>query len=547
MAEPSKGAPLDLVIVGAGFAGLYAIYRFRGLGFSLRCFEAAPEPGGTWWWNGYPGARCDVESLDYCYGFDPELLDEWKWSERFATQGEVLRYVEHVVQRYDLARDITFGARVTGAVWDEAANLWTVTTSTGDQVRARFLVTAAGCLSKPSIPDFPGLETFKGEWHQTSAWPRTPVDLKGKRVAVIGCGSSGIQSIPVIAEQAAHLTVYQRTPQYTLPAVNRPIDPQREAEVRADYTAYRRACEKNRAGTPKLVQWDSAFDLSDAEREAAYEAKWRRGGAGGVSAIFGDSLTDPAANEFAAEFVRRKIHEIVEDPATAEALTPRDYPIATKRICLDTGYYATFNRPNVDLVDLRRAPIEAITETGIRTREGEVPLDVIIFATGFDAVTGPLLAMNIQGVGGRTLNAAWADGPHAYLGLMAAGFPNLLTITGPGSPSVLANVIVAIEQHVNWMADLLVHMRNQGLDRVEAETAAQAAWTEEVRRVADETLFPRAASWYMGANIEGKPRVFLVYVGGVGQYAERCQQVADAGYAGVSLTRAAQAEPAEAV
>jgi cyclohexanone monooxygenase len=527
---------LDAVIVGAGFAGLYAIHKFRGLGFSLRCFEAAPEPGGTWWWNAYPGARCDVESLDYCYGFDEALMNEWRWSERFAAQPEILNYVNHVVERFDLARDITFNARVNSAVWDEVANCWTVTTEGGERVRSRFLVTAAGCLSKPNRPNFPGLDSFKGRWVQTSAWPKEPVDLKGKRVAVIGTGSSGIQTIPVIAEQAGHLTVFQRTPQYSLPAGNRPIDPDYEAKVRADYMAHRKRNLLNKAGTPRLVIADSAFDMDEAERNAAYERKWQAGGAGGVSAIFGDTLTNLEANNTAAEFVREKIRQIVKDPKVAEALTPRDYPIATKRICIDTDYYATFNRPNVSLVDMRVTPIEAVTENGIRTTAEELPFDVIVFATGFDAVTGPLMAMNIQGVGGRSLNETWADGPHTYLGLMVAGFPNLLTVTGPGSPSVLVNVIVAIEQHVNWIADVMTHMRKQGLVRIDADPAAQEAWGEEVRNVANQTLFPLAKSWYNGDNIEGKPRMFLAYVGGYPAYAERCDQIARAGYTGFHLS-----------
>jgi cyclohexanone monooxygenase len=533
--EPGQG-PLDVVIVGAGFAGLYAVHKFRGLGFSLRCFEAAPEPGGTWWWNSYPGARCDVESLDYCYGFDVELMNEWKWSERFAAQPEILTYVNHVVDRYDLARDITFNARVVSAVWDEAANLWTVSTSNGERVRARFVVTAAGCLSLPNRPNFEGLSDFKGQWYQTSNWPKTPVDLKGKRVAVIGTGSSGIQTIPEIAKLAGHLTVLQRTPQYTIPAVNRPIIPEYEAKVRADYMAHRRACLQNKAGTPRLVKWDSAFDLDEEERNAAYEEKWKAGGAGGVSAVFADTLVNKAANDTAAEFVRRKIREIVKDPEVAESLTPYDYPIATKRICIDTDFYATFNRPNVRLVDLRKAPIDRITENGIMVGGEEIPLDVIVFATGFDAVTGPLLAMNIQGEGGRTLNEAWEDGPHTYLGLMVAGFPNLLTVTGPGSPSVLINVIVAIEQHVNWIADALAHMRLHGLTRIAADPAAQDAWGEEVRNVANQTLFPLAKSWYNGDNIAGKPRVFLAYVGGYPAYAERCDEIARAGYTGFHLS-----------
>jgi cyclohexanone monooxygenase len=527
---------LDVLIVGAGFAGLYAIHQFRGMGLSLRAFEAAEDVGGTWWWNCYPGARCDVESLDYCYAFDELLLNDWKWSERFATQPEVLRYINHVAERFDLRRDITFKARVNSAVWNDAANLWCVATDTGEQVRARFIISSVGCLSQPNVPKFDGLDSFKGQWFQTCAWPKQGVDLKGKRVAVIGTGSSGIQAIPVIAEDAGHLTVFQRTANFTLPAVNRPIDPDYEASVRADYLGHRRETLQNRAGTVKQTLRDSAFDLSDEEREAAYEAKWRRGGAGGIPVLFADCLSNLEANETAAEFVRRKIREIVKDPATAEILTPRDHPIATKRICLDTDYYATFNRPNVSLVDLKATPIVRVTPEGIRTSGGEYPLDVIVFATGFDAMTGALVAMNIQGAGALTLEQAWRDGPRTYLGLMVAGFPNLFTVTGPGSPSVLANVVVAIEQHINWIAEALAHMRKYGLDRIEAEEAAQDDWAVEVQRVADGTLFPRANSWYNGDNIAGKPRMFMAYVGGYPAYAARCEQVAQEGYAGFRMS-----------
>jgi cyclohexanone monooxygenase len=528
---------LDLVIVGAGFAGLYAIHKFRSLGFSLRAFEQASDVGGTWWWNTYPGARCDVESLDYCYGFDDQLLADWKWSERFATQGEVLRYAQHVAERFDLKRDITFDARVVGAVWDGGANLWSVTTDTGDQVRARFMITAAGCLSAPNTPNFPGLDLFQGRWAQTCAWPKEGVELKGKRVGVIGTGSSGIQSIPVIAQEAAHLTVFQRTANFTLPAVNRPIDPEYEATVRADYRGHRNAILKNRAATVKQTLADSAFDLSDAAREDAYQAKWTRGGAGGVPVLFADCLTNLAANQTSADFVHRKIREIVQDPATAEALTPNDHPIATKRICLDTDYYATFNRPNVTLIDLKAEPIETITAGGLKTTAREYPLDVLVFATGFDAISGPLLAMNIVGEGGLRLEDAWADGPRAYLGLMVAGFPNLLTITGPGSPSVMVNVIAAIEQHVEWIADLLVAMRRRGLERIEAAEQAQDDWAVEVQKVADATLFPLANSWYNGDNIVGKPRMFMAYVGGYPAYAAKCATVAANNYEGFAMSR----------
>lgn len=536
MADSQKAPPVDVVIVGAGFAGLYSIHKFRSMGLSLRAFEAADDVGGTWWWNCYPGARCDVESLDYCYAFDETLLDEWHWSERFATQPEVLSYARHVADRFDLRRDVAFNTRVTSCVWDEAEYLWSVGTDTHEQIRARFLVAATGCLSIPNRPDIPGLDDFAGTMLFTQAWPQQGFDLTGKRVGVIGTGSSGIQSIPVIAQQAAHLTVFQRTANYTLPAVNRPVDPDYEAAIRADYLGHRRAILQNRAATVKQTIADSAFDVSDEQREAAYEDKWQRGGAGGIPILFADSLTNPASNEQAAEFVRRKIREIVNDPEVAENLTPRDHPIATKRICLDTDYYATFNRPNVALVDLKKTPIEQVTAHAIKTSAGEYPLDMIVFATGFDAMTGPLKSMNIKGVDGRSLDEAWADGPRTYLGLMVAGFPNLFTITGPGSPSVLANMIAAIEQHVDWIARAIGQMRANEQTRIEATTDAQDEWAEEVRRVADGTLFPLANSWYNGDNIAGKPRMFMAYVGGYPDYAARCEEIASSGYAGFALS-----------
>jgi cyclohexanone monooxygenase len=536
LADSQQAQPVDAVIVGAGFAGLYAIHKFRGMGLCLRAFEAAEDVGGTWWWNCYPGARCDVESLDYCYAFDEALLDEWHWSERFATQPEVLDYARHVADRFDLRRDIAFNTRVNSCVWDEADGLWTIGTDTGEQVRARFLIAATGCLSIPNRPDLPGIDDFAGTTLFTQAWPHEGFDLSGKRVGVIGTGSSGIQSIPVIAQEAAHLTVFQRTANFTLPAVNRPVDPDYEAAIRADYLGHRREILQNRAATVKQTIADSAFDVSDEEREAAYEDKWQRGGAGGIPILFADSLTDLASNEQAAEFVRRKIREIVNDAEVAESLTPRDHPIATKRICLDTDYYATFNRPNVTLVDLKKTPIEQVTADAVRTSAGEHPLDVIVFATGFDAMTGPLKSMNVRGVDGLALDEAWADGPRTYLGLMVSGFPNLFTITGPGSPSVLANMIAAIEQHVDWIARAIETMRGKGETRIEATTEAQDDWAEEVRRVADGTLFPLANSWYNGDNIAGKPRMFMAYVGGYPDYAARCEEIAEAGYAGFALS-----------
>lgn len=536
MNEKASGKTIDAVIVGAGFAGMYSIYRLRSMGLEVHAFEAASDVGGTWWWNCYPGSRCDVESLDYCYAFDEALLDEWHWSERFATQPEVLRYAKHVADRYGLRDHITFNARVNSCVWDEDEHLWTVATESGETVRARFLIAASGCLSKPHRPDLPGVDDFAGRVLFTQAWPHEGVDLAGKRVGVIGTGSSGIQSIPVIASQAAHLTVFQRTANFTLPAVNRPVDPAYEAGIRADYLGHRREILQNKAASVKQTLAESAFDLSDAEREAAYEAKWQRGGAGGIPVIFADSLTNPASNEEAARFVRRKISEIVDDPEVAESLTPRDHPIATKRICLDTDYYATFNRANVTLVDLKKTPIERVTAEGIETSAGSHPLDVLVFATGFDAMTGPLRAMNVRGTGGVKIDEAWADGPRTYLGLMVTGFPNLFTITGPGSPSVLVNMIAAIEQHVDWIARLIGRMRDAGETRVEASEAAQEDWVEEVRRVADTTLYPLANSWYNGDNIAGKPRMFMAYVGGYPAYAARCEEIAAAGYPGFEMS-----------
>lgn len=526
--------PVDVVIVGAGLAGLYAIYRLRALGFSIRAFEAAPDVGGTWYWNRYPGARCDVDSLEYCYSFSPDLLNEWIWTERYATQPEILRYINHVADRFDLRREIELNARIVATDYDEAANRWNLGTADGRSITARYVVTTVGCLSIPKPPEFDGLEDFAGEWRQTSAWRE--VDLAGKRVGVIGTGSSGIQAVPVIAQQAAHLTVFQRTPNFSLPARNGPIDPDFEALVRADYVGYRRKANHTRAGVmPKVFPQKSALEASEEERIAVYEAIWAKGGAT-LGGAFTDIMVNLAANDTAADFVRGKIRQIVKDSAVADRLCPTDHPFATKRICLDSDYFATFNRPNVTLVDIRAAPIERITRAGVKTAEQEYPLDVLVFATGFDAVTGALLSMNIRGMDGRPLRDAWRNGPRTYLGLMIAGFPNLFTVTGPSSPSVLGNMIPCVEQHVDWIAACLGHMRGYGLDRIDADPHAQDAWAVEVQTVADQTLYPRAKSWYLGDNVPGKPRVFLAFVGGLATYADRCAAVARAGYAGFHLS-----------
>jgi len=537
--RPKPPAKVDVVIAGAGLAGLYAHHRFRKLGLSLFGFEAAPEVGGTWFWNRYPGARCDVESLDYCYSFSEALLDEWRWSERFATQPEILRYVNHVADRFDLRRDIAFDTRVIRATYDEKANLWTVATDRGDEVTCRYLVTTVGCLSVPKTPDFEGLEEFEGRWVLTGAWPRDPVHYAGKRVAVIGTGSSGMQSIPLIAEEAAHLTVFQRTPNYSVPAHNGPTDPEHEAKVRADYPGYRRSIRATKGGQRSPLNTGlSALEVSEEERLAGFERAWRFG-AFTLQGVFKDVSSNREANAAAAEFIRGKIREVVKDPELAERLSPSDYPFGTKRLVLDTNYWATFNRPNVELVDIRATPIERITARGVKTRDKEYPVDLIVFATGFDAVTGPLLAMNIHGAGGCSLRDAWKDGPTSYLGLTIAGFPNLFTVNGPGSPSVLTNMIASIEHHVDLIADSIAYMQERGLERIEPEREAEAAWAEEVRLVADHTLYPLANSWYMGANVPGKPRVFLAYVGGFDVYQERCKSIVAEGFKGFRLAGAA--------
>ena len=540
--------PLDAVVIGAGFAGLYMVYRLREDGFSVRGFEQGDGVGGTWYWNRYPGARCDSEIMWYSFSFLSDLEQEWPLAERYPGQPEILRYLEHVAGRLDLYKNFTFGARVTEIAYDEAAGLWTVraeqssrggtTPPTIDTVTAKYVVTAVGCLSAANRPAFPGADRFGGLSLHTGAWPHEPVDLAGKRVGVIGTGASGIQAIPVIAEQAAHLTVFQRTAQFTIPAENGALDEQFVSLFKLNYPEWRRRARESRGGIPTAGSTASALEVSADERRAAFEAAWGAGGFGFTFGTFMDLLTSEDANETAADFVRSKIDQIVRDPEVADMLKPRSYPFGTKRLPLDTNYYQTFNRPNVTLVDLRRTPVEEITPAGIRTGGGHHDLDVIVYATGFDALTGPLEALGIRGRGGRSLGEAWRDGPRTYLGLSVPGFPNLFTITGPGSPSVLTNMPVAIEQHVEWIGDCLHHLRANAVDTIEAIEPATAAWTDHVQEVASRTLYPKAASWYMGANIPGKPRLFLPYVGGLGSYRKKCEEVAASGYAGFDLSGA---------
>ena len=529
---------LDVVVVGAGLAGLYMLHRLRGLGLAARAYEAGRGIGGTWYWNRYPGARCDIESLDYSYSFSEAVQQEWHWTERYASQAEILRYIEHVADRFDLRPDIRLATRVIATTFDEVAGRWTVETDRGDRVTAQYCIMATGCLSAARIPAIPGLETFAGRWWHTGAWPHEGVTLTGRRVGVIGTGSSAIQAIPVIARRAAHLHVFQRTPNFSVPARNAPLDPADERRAKADYAARRREARASRAGfvTPATEQMErSALAVAPAVRRRAYEARWERGGLGFTSA-FADLGSDLAANDTAAEFFRAKIRATVRDPLVAEALSPRDHPLGTKRLCADSGYYETFNRPNVTLIDLRTTPIAAITSRGVLTSGAEYPLDDLVFASGFDAMTGALRAIDIRGRAGVSLRERWADGPRAYLGLMVADFPNLFTITGPGSPSVLSNMIVSIEQHVEWIADCLAHLRAHRFRAIEASAEAEAAWMAHVEELGNATLYPLANSWYMGANIPGKSRVFMPYVGGVGAYRQQCDDIAARGYAGFSLT-----------
>ncbi|MDE2689880.1 MAG: NAD(P)/FAD-dependent oxidoreductase [Acidobacteriota bacterium] len=548
----------DVVVVGAGFAGLYMIHRLRSLGFTVLAFEAGDGVGGTWHWNRYPGARCDVESLEYSYQFSEELQQEWSWAERYAGQPEILRYVNHVADRFDLRREIEFNRRVVSARFEEEDSRWRIEVAPPDEavagpfdgdgagrssgkgagnetVFARFVVMATGCLSAANLPDFDGIEDFAGEKYHTGAWPHEGVDFTGLRVGVVGTGSSAIQAIPVIAGEAAHLTVFQRTPNYSIPAHNGVMDREREAEVKAEYPAFRARNRQMPAGlgADMNLMHDEFAEVSPEERRRRLEERWEYGGFSFMGS-FADMLMSQEANDAAAAFVREKIRGIVDDPGVADLLSP-DNVIGCKRICLDSGYFETFNRPNVTLVDVSSAPIEKITKTGLRTGGRDVELDAIVFATGFDAMTGALARIDIRGRGGRTLRSKWEDGPRAYLGLGVAGFPNLFVITGPGSPSVLSNMLPSIEQHVDWIADCVAWMRDRGHAAIEATPEAEDEWVAHVGEVAAATLYPTCNSWYLGANVPGKPRVFMPYLG-FPPYVEKCDAVAANDYEGFELS-----------
>ncbi|MDX6598928.1 MAG: hypothetical protein QOE87_2815 [Gaiellales bacterium] len=534
MSPAPASSRYDAIVVGAGLSGLCLLHRLRELGLSVVVLEQATGVGGTWFWNRYPGARCDIESMTYSYSWSRELEQDWTWSERYAAQPEILRYIEHVADRFDLRRDIRFSTRVAEAAFDEADDRWSISTDGGDRVSAGFLIMATGCLSVPRVPDIPGLHRFAGEMHHTGLWPHRGVDVAGRRVGVIGTGSSAVQAIPVIAEQAAQLTVFQRTANFSVPAWNAPLTADAIAERKARYDVYRRKARTTTAGNPWNSREQSVWDATPEEREREFEERYAVGGFC-LHAAYSDLFSDPEANELVCEFLRNKIRVRVHDPETAELLCPDDHPLGTKRMCVDTAYFETYNRPNVRLVSIRETPIDEITETGLRVAGEEFAFDTLVLGTGFDAMTGALLAIDLRGRDGLSLREKWAEGPRSSLGLTIAGFPNLFTVTGPGSPSVLSNMMVSIEQHVDWIVACIAHLRESGIATIEPSGEAEDTWVDHVREVGEASLYPRAKSWYMGANIPGKPRVLLPYVGGVGRYREICDAVAAQGYDGFVL------------
>ncbi|MBN7796889.1 flavin-containing monooxygenase [Parahaliea mediterranea] len=525
----------DIAIIGAGFAGLYMLIRARRLGLSARVIEAAPDVGGTWYWNCYPGCRCDVESVEYSYEFDQQLQQEWEWPERFSAQPDILAYINHVAQRYELRPDIAFNTTVNALQFDEEAGRWAVTTDTGDNFQARYVVAATGSLSVPLFPAIEGRERFRGLSVHTGQWPRAGVDLAGKRVAVIGTGSSGIQAIPEIAREAAQLDVYVRTPSYTAPARNRDLTPEELAGIKQRYDTLR-ADEKNRFGGFGANHPDVQVTMaehSDAERRASLEQWWQIGGLQFILA-YPDSLLDPDTNRVMADFVREKVAALIDDPADAAVLMPRGV-LGSRRLCSDTDFYTTFNRDNVRVMDAKNHPIQRITETGIETDLGPEAYDVIVYATGFDAMTGALEKIDIRGREGLSLRERWRDGPANYLGLQVAGFPNLFMVNGPGSVSVFSNMVQTIEHHVDFIANCIGGLEQSGAATIEATAAAEEAWGALMAEAADETLLATEDSWYVGSNVPGKPRMMMAFVGSYPVYREYCQQVVERDYEGFAI------------
>ncbi len=523
---------LDVVVVGAGFAGIYMLHRMRQIGLETRVIEAGTGVGGTWHWNRYPGARCDIPSMQYSYQFSDELQQEWEWTEKYATQGEILTYAEHVVERFDLKDAITLNTKVVSSTYLEQDALWQVQLSTGETLTSRFVVMATGCLSKPNYPNIAGLDKCQVPVHHTALWPHEGVDFAGLRVGMIGTGSSAIQSTPLIAAQASSLTIFQRTPNYSIPAYNEPLSPDYVADIKARYQEYRAENWQRGFGADFDDNDQSALEVSDEVRREAYEARWAKGGLSFLAA-YNDLVLDMRANDTAREFFREKIAARVDDPELAEKLIP-ETPMGCKRLCVDTDYYETFNQDHVNLVDLNEHPIECIIGNRVVTNERDYEVDVIVLATGFDAMTGALLNIDIKGVDGQRLQDKWATGPKAYLGLATAGFPNLFMVTGPGSPSVLSNMLPSIEQHVEWISDCIEHLNANQLRSIAVVPEAEENWVGHVNEVADVTVYPSCNSWYLGANVEGKSKVFMPYIG-VPTYVAKCEEVVAGGYIGFNL------------
>ena len=539
-----KNVDVDVVVVGAGFSGLYLLYRLRKAGFSTRVFERGGDVGGTWYWNRYPGARCDVESLQYSYSFDEQLQQDWHWPEKFSAQPDILAYANHVADRFNLKKDIEFNIEVKASWFDENLKTWKITTNTGEEINAQYFIMATGCISTTQIPNIKGLSDYVGNTFHTGDWPHEEVDFSGQSIAVIGTGSSGIQSIPVLAKQAKKLTVFQRTPNYSIPSQNEPMTKKYERSWKDVYSERRKEMRYSAHGSLKDLNDVPALSVDEDQRQELYTKRWAIGGTGFLGS-FNDLLTNADANYTAAEYVRQQIKRVVKDKETAEILCPRSYPIGTKRICIDTGYFETYNRENVKLVDISKKPIQRLVTDGIIVDDQLYPFDSIIFATGFDAMTGSIFNVDIKGRDGLALKDKWNAGPKTYLGLMSASFPNLFMITGPGSPSVKSNMIMSIEQHVDLVIETLLSMRRKGLSVVEPELEAENKWVDHVQEVANKTLFPQANSWYMGANIPGKPRLFMPYIGGVGAYREICEEIVANNYRGFKFEKSKKAIAAE--
>lgn len=542
-ANIAKTTHCDILIVGAGFGGMYAIYKFREMGYNVAGIEAGSDVGGVWYWNRYPGARCDLMSVDYSYGFSDEVQQEWTWSEQFAAQPEILAYANFVADKLDLRKHFQFNTRVTSAIWDDKKKIWRATTDKGEVLEAPFCIMATGPLSIPKDPDIEGIDKFKGRLLRAQKWPHEPIDFAGKRVGVIGTGSTGIQIIQTLGEQAGELFVFQRTPSWTLPMRNHDITPEYDAEMKQHYPAMRAAMRMNPTGGTRPVSTRPFYSLPPSQRRDVMEHAWLDGGHTFL-ACFSDLLVNQDANDEVAEFVREKIEETVKDPETAEALKPRGYPIFARRVCLDTNYYETYNRSNVHLKNCLKDPIVEITEKGIRTESGETELDILIFATGYDALTGALLAFDVRGRDGCTLKDKWKEGPVSYLGMMVDGFPNMFATSGPNGPAALANLITIAESDVDWIANVIEHMRESGLSTVEVKKEAEDRWMSLVHSLAERSLVRKAKTWWVGANVKGKPQGLTMFVGGFDKYAAHCAAAQANGYADFTFERAAQKEVA---